>query len=50
MHPLSLPVKLIIDVCAVIIGLNVFILLWLQTFTPTTRVSRLVRLTARQSA
>ena len=39
MHPLYRPVKLIIGLCAVIIGLNVFMLLWLQTRTPTTPVA-----------
>ena len=39
MHPLYRPVRLIIGLCAVIIGLNVFVLLWLQTLTPATPVA-----------
>jgi hypothetical protein len=36
MHPLQRPVRLIIGLCAVIIGLNLFVLLWIKTLTPTT--------------
>lgn len=39
MHPLYRPVRLIIGLCAVIIGLNIFVLLWLQTLPPATRVA-----------
>lgn len=39
MHPLYRPVRLIIGLCAVIIGLNIFVLLWLQTLTPATPVA-----------
>lgn len=39
MHPLYQPVRLIIGLCAVIIGLNVFVLLWLQTLTPAPPVA-----------
>ena len=35
MHPLSRPVRFIIGLCVVIIGLNVFVLWWLQTLTST---------------
>ena len=35
MHPLSRPVRLIIGLCVVILGLNVFVLWWLQTLAPT---------------
>ena len=39
MHPLHRPVVLIIWLCAVIIGLNVLVLWWLQTGIPSTYVA-----------
>ncbi|MBH0189083.1 MAG: hypothetical protein HP493_09655 [Nitrospira sp.] len=39
MHPLQRPVRLIIGLCAVIIGLNIFVLLRLQTLPPATPVT-----------
>jgi hypothetical protein len=39
MHPLYRPVVLIIWLCAIIIGLNVFVLWWLQTGIPSTHVA-----------
>jgi predicted secreted protein len=39
MHPLHRPVVLIIWLCAVIIGLNVLVLFWLQTGIPSTHVA-----------
>lgn len=38
MHPLYRPVVLIIWLCAIIIGLNVFVLWWLQTGNPSIHV------------
>src|SRR5262245_56291837 len=38
MHQLYRPVVLLLGLCAVIIALNVFILWWLQTGIPSTRV------------
>lgn len=38
MHPLYRPIVLIIGLCAVIIGLNVLMLLWLQARLPATPV------------
>jgi len=39
MHPLYRPIMLIICLCAVIIGLNVLALLWLQASIPPTPVA-----------
>jgi len=39
MHPLYRPVVLIIWLCAIIIGLNVFMLWWLQAGIPSTHVA-----------
>ena len=39
MHPLYRPVVLIIWLCAIIIGLNVFVLWWLQAGNPSTHVA-----------
>ena len=38
MHPLYRPVVLIIWLCAIIIGLNIFVLWWLQTGNPSIHV------------
>jgi uncharacterized small protein (DUF1192 family) len=38
MHPLYRPIVLIIGLCAVIIGLNVLMLLWLQARLPATPI------------